>query len=188
MDEFYSLDQLKDLEEGWWFYDHAWSLLHTIIKSIEGSSILDVGCGTGLALSVIQSINPERECIGIEPTEGFSEFWKLRNLNIKRGNALSIPLENNSIDFVYSSHVIEHVDDHATCVREMIRVAKKKVLIIVPEGDCDDKNLGSPHLRVYDRKNFKELVSISCGDLDEVEIKHHAHPHINSLIAEIKIG
>jgi 2-polyprenyl-3-methyl-5-hydroxy-6-metoxy-1,4-benzoquinol methylase len=47
MKEFYDAEQLMELEEGWWFYDHAWSLLHLIIKNVKGSSVLDVGCGSG---------------------------------------------------------------------------------------------------------------------------------------------
>ena len=72
----YTVEQLNELEEGWWFYDHAWSLLHVILKGLSGNSILDVGCGTGLALSIIRAINPERECVGIEPTNDFYSYME----------------------------------------------------------------------------------------------------------------
>ncbi len=188
MKEHYDVNQLNELEEGWWFYDHAWSLLHLIINKIEGNSILDVGCGSGLALSVINAINPERNCIGIEPTDDLVDIWNLRKVSVKKGSATNIPFSNKEFDTVYSSHVIEHIEDDLKAAKEIIRVARKKALIIVPAGNCDDKNMGTPHLRYYDRVNFKELINKATADIDcEVNQSYHSHSHINSLIAEIII-
>ncbi|MDC3161541.1 class I SAM-dependent methyltransferase [Gammaproteobacteria bacterium] len=188
MNEHYNVEQLKELEEGWWFYDHAWSLLHLIINKISGKSLLDVGCGSGLALSVIKAINPERSCTGIEPTNDLVNIWKLRNVDVKNGSATKIPFDDNEFDTVYSSHVIEHIEDDLLATKEMIRVAKQKVLIIVPAGNCDDKNMGTPHLRYYNRVNFKELIDEATSGIKcDIFHSYHSHSHINSLVAEILI-
>jgi hypothetical protein len=70
----------------------------------------------------------------------------------------------------------------------MIRVAKQKVLIIVPAGNCDDKNMGTPHLRYYNRVNFKELIDEATSGIKcDIFHSYHSHSHINSLVAEILI-
>ncbi len=186
MNEFYNAEQLIELEEGWWFYDHAWSLLHIIIQNIRGSSVLDVGCGSGMALSVIKAINPQRECAGIEPTDDLVDIWNLRNLNVTKGSATDIPFDNNNFDTVFSSHVLEHIDNDLLATKEILRVAKKRALIIVPAGNCDDKNMGTAHLRYYNRVNFKNLIeNASSGVNCEIKYSYHSHHLINSIIAEI---
>ena len=186
MSEFYNAEQLSELEEGWSFYDHAWSVLHLIIKNVRGDSVLDVGCGSGMAISVIKSINPQRECTGIEPTNDLVDIWNLRKLNVKNGSATDIPFDDNSFDTVYSSHVLEHIQDDLLAAKEMLRVAKKRALIIVPAGNCDDKNMGTAHLRYYNRVNFKSLIEEAASDMNcEIKYSYHSHSHINSLIAEI---
>lgn len=186
MKGFYDAEQLIELEEGWWFYDHAWSLLHLIIKNVEGDSVLDVGCGSGMALSIIKAINPQRKCTGIEPTNDLVDIWNLRNLNIVNGSATDIPFENNYFDTVYSSHVLEHIDDDLLAVKEILRVASKRALIIVPAGNCDDKNMGTPHLRYYNRVNFKSLIEDAASSIKcNINFEYHAHHLINSLIAVV---
>jgi|SaaInlStandDraft_3_1057020.scaffolds.fasta_scaffold20157_2 ubiquinone/menaquinone biosynthesis C-methylase UbiE len=187
MSEFYDSDQLKELEEGWWFYDHAWSLLHCIICKIKGKNILDVGCGSGLAMSVIQAAKPEIKCTGVEPTNDLIDLWALRGVTVKQSDAAQLPFSDGQFDCVYSSHVLEHIQDDLTAAKEMIRVTNGVCIIIVPEGDCQDKNLGSPHLRIYNRVNFLDMVKKAVNGVEcTINLEHHQHSHINSLVAIVE--
>jgi SAM-dependent methyltransferase len=46
-----------------------------------------------------------------------------------------LPFENDSYDFVFSSHVIEHFPDPIKALREWVRVARRYVVVIVPHRD-----------------------------------------------------
>jgi SAM-dependent methyltransferase len=47
----------------------------------------------------------------------------------------NLPFEDNSYDFVFSSHVIEHFPDPIKALREWVRVARRYVLVVVPHRD-----------------------------------------------------
>jgi len=181
----YTLEEIDSLEEGWFFYDHAWSLLFEVIKKIEGESVLDVGCGTGIAASIIKACQPRLEIVGVEPNDNASEIWKSRNLNVKIGSATNLPFEDGEFDTVISSHVIEHIDSDRKAIKEILRVSKRKAIIVVPEGDVDAKNFGSPHVHIYNRKNFSKLVNQVMSDLDQASFSIIPHVHMSNLVAEV---
>ena len=118
----------------------------------------------------------------------FIHIWNLRKIDVKNGSATKLPFEDSAFDTVYSSHVLEHIENDVLAAKEIIRVAKHKSIVIVPEGNCDDKNLGTPHLRYYDRKSFKLLIEEATSGIEcEMTFRHHAHSLINSLIAEVDL-
>lgn len=47
-------------------------------------------------------------------------------------DAQYLPFKNNSFSTVYSSHVVEHVEDPKLMVEELLRVAIKRVIIKTP--------------------------------------------------------
>lgn len=46
-----------------------------------------------------------------------------------------LPFEDNSYEFVFSSHVIEHFPDPIKTLREWVRVARSRVVVIAPHRD-----------------------------------------------------
>jgi ubiquinone/menaquinone biosynthesis C-methylase UbiE len=181
----YDVKQLQSLEEGWFFYDHAWSLLFEIGRNIVGDSVLDVGCGTGIALAVVKALFPWRTCCGIDPSADAASVWKARGIEADVGSATHLPYADGSWDSVYSSHVLEHIEDDRAAVNEIIRVARRRAIIIVPDGDVSAKNFGTPHLRVYNRINFKELIAAAAGSGAGVRVYSFPHVHISNLIAVV---
>lgn len=67
----------------------------------------------------------------------------------------NLPLKNGGFDFIYTSHVIEHLDDFKKSFGEMVRVGKKGV-IIVP---------GEIHERTWDKDSHKWIITESDGKL-----------------------
>ncbi|MFM1874891.1 MAG: hypothetical protein RL266_628 [Bacteroidota bacterium] len=100
------------------------------------SKFLDIGCGTGYSMS--RAIEDRKcECLGIDPVPNFAGVeHRLQNVSdasyrIERGVAESIPTDADSFDVVYSSHVLEHVQDENKALKEMIRVVKQGGTIII---------------------------------------------------------
>jgi SAM-dependent methyltransferase len=59
-----------------------------------------------------------------------------------------LPLDDDAVDFVFASHVIEHFADPICALEEWLRVARKYVVLVVPHRD-----------RTFDRE--RELTTIS---------------------------
>jgi ubiquinone/menaquinone biosynthesis C-methylase UbiE len=165
----YNFTDIVQNEKGWTFYDTNLKIWRKIFNSLEGNKILDIGCGGGLAISMCKLFNPELEVFGFEGSENLRPFWGKRNISVITGNIYNLPFEDNKFDTVFSSHVLEHLENPDLAVKESIRVAKKRIIHVVPEGDVDVKNFGTKHLIIYNRVNF---------------LKHFEHPETNILSYE----
>lgn len=105
------------------------------------SSILEIGCGEATTLAgVIKRLSPLIDC-----AYGFDLSWsrihvahkwissEQINANLFVGDLFSIPLADNSIDIIYSSHSLEpNGGREQAALRECLRVAKDKVILIEP--------------------------------------------------------
>lgn len=69
----------------------------------------------------------------------------------------TIPFPDNSQDYCYSSHVLEHVEDYKNFIQEQYRVTKQGgyIVIVVPHQDLYEKKENLPsryngdHKRMY---------------------------------------
>ena len=183
--EAFDRNELRHLEEGWLFYNHAWHLLHEILRHLKGDSVLDVGCGTGLALSVVQAFFPYRTCKGVEPAGDARPYWDARGIDVEVGSATALPFADDSFDTVYSSHVVEHIHEDGQAVREIFRAARQRAIIVVPDGDVQAKSFGSPHVHVYNRISFTELIQQNVSSAREVRTFSLPHIHMSNLVAVV---
>lgn len=73
-------------------------------------------------------------------------MWIFKTLGQWKG------IEDDCYDCVFASEVIEHIEDYKLAVNEMIRIAKKKVVITTPIG----KSFSSPdHKHIFSIKDFR---------------------------------
>ncbi|HOY33080.1 MAG TPA: class I SAM-dependent methyltransferase [Bacteroidales bacterium] len=124
--EKYDFNQKKIRETEW---DAISGFMRKNIK------FLDVGCGTGYVMEKIKN-EFAGDCFGIDPeplTHGVDKFQDhtQKKLNIVRGIAEQIPFPDGSFDVVYSSHVLEHVDDEPKSLMEIKRVLKDDGMLII---------------------------------------------------------
>jgi SAM-dependent methyltransferase len=94
--------------------------------------VLDLASGCGQFL--IHSLDAGYDCIGLEPDPWRREFvaqkidllgrppaWKTR---IRAGRAEALPFDDDYFDYVTSYQTLEHVQDPAAAIREMLRVTR----------------------------------------------------------------
>ena len=174
------------LEEGWLFHNHAWHLLHEIIKLIpdDAESLLDYGAGTGLAAAVIHAVFPDITPHVCDIEENSLMFWNMRELDGTILKSNKLPFEDNSFDVVMTSHVLEHMENQDEIIKELFRVCKKRIIIAVPDGDVHFYD----HKTIFSRAVLKDAVfnSLSGEDFNFHSFPVY-HPHINNLIAVIDI-
>ncbi len=101
--------------------------------------LFDGGCGSGEFARRILLSGLCKEVVGLEPSD--DNFKQLqRNLGtypgvrIIQADLLAIPEPDASMDMVMSTQVIEHIEDHHTVARELVRILRPggHALITVP--------------------------------------------------------
>lgn len=95
----------------------------------QGKNWIDIGCGTGqLSLQIASKCNPNHH-IGIDHTEGFLTLAKknVPNAEFRAGDAQSIDLPNDAVDYAVSGLLLNFVPDKAKALSEMVRIVR-------PEG------------------------------------------------------
>ncbi len=92
----------------------------------SATSLLDVGCGKGYFLE-------RAETLGIELTGcDLVDELAFSHADLVQGFAENLPFEDNAFDIVTCSHTLEHILNENAAARELVRVAKKQVMVTVP--------------------------------------------------------
>ncbi|WP_188453858.1 demethylmenaquinone methyltransferase [Virgibacillus oceani] len=107
----------------------------------KGKKALDVCCGTGdWSISMADAIGTDGEVIGLDFSENMLSVAKEKNkhLNMKylsfiHGNAMELPFEDNSFDYVTIGFGLRNVPDYMTVLKEMYRVTKPNGKVVCLE-------------------------------------------------------
>ncbi len=118
-------------------FKKKWPILKSFIPLESGKTILDFGCGNGVILKEMTVLNPEARYIGIDVSGTALEMAKKKlptAVFYKVGDGEKIPLGDKSVDFIFSSEVLEHIYDVENAVSELQRILKPggKFLLTVP--------------------------------------------------------
>jgi ubiquinone/menaquinone biosynthesis C-methylase UbiE len=160
-----------------------------------GARILDIGCGSGRHTAAAYRIkgahvigadlNPEdlkeaRQRLHLHDRLGEhgGGVWNLAAADVTR-----LPFTNACFDLVICSEVLEHIPDHQTAMREVVRVLKPGRLLVVsvprylPERICwalsdDYANANQGHVRIYHRQALIDRLERAGTRFRGY---HHAH-------------
>lgn len=97
-----------------------------------GATVVDVGCGAGMDLLLAaRAVGPRGRAIGIDMTDGMLRKAEagaaaagLANVVLRQGDALELPLESASADFVVSNGVLNLASDKRRAFSEVLRVLR----------------------------------------------------------------
>jgi SAM-dependent methyltransferase len=91
--------------------------------SLEGQSILDVGCGLGTYVQAFRRFSQDVYGIDIDEDKLIEGSRDLPNLSV--ASAEDLPFPEGAFDVVLSHEVIEHVQDDRRAVAEAVRVLRR---------------------------------------------------------------
>ena len=147
--------------------------LERALPSQRPARILEVGAGEGEVVGrVIQQRWPDVPTTVLDlPDPERVAQWRDRQLPGIFGSATQLPLPDRSVDLVLAIEVLEHVDDPATALAEIARVANADVVLSVPREpmwrvlNCARgkylRDLGNTpgHVNHWSSRSFTDLVS-----------------------------
>lgn len=118
----------------------ALSWMVAFVDSMQCTSVLDVGSGTGRALAFLRDVRPNLSVVGVEPSPelrsvGHSDGIPSDQLIHGDANRLNFPDE--SVDIVCEFGVLHHLAKPRAAIAEMLRVARVGVFI------SDDNHFGN---------------------------------------------
>ena len=135
-----------------------------------GQSVLDLGCGFG---AYGRALTMEGvECVGCDIN--FEYAQKASRFGLPAVNVDSaLPFRDHSFDTVVMFEVLEHVPDAGRILHEAFRVARKNVLITVPNAEGIERMrandvtyahmLSSDHVWFFDPESFESLLKRYAG-------------------------
>lgn len=88
-------------------------------------AILDIGCGTGSLLKMLEKSFPESVIAGFDISREMAMIARRRNLNSFVADASILPFKNETFDLVLSSAVYQWVFNLGEAFKETERVLKK---------------------------------------------------------------
>jgi SAM-dependent methyltransferase len=166
--------------------DHAVTLCAR--AGLRPRTLVEIGCGDGSLLAELAARGLAPVLDGFEISPPAAEIARGRGVarSIEVFDGSDVPAEDGAYDLAVLSHVLEHVPEPMSLLREAARVAPA-VLIEVPLEDNrsarrDDKRAEAArigHIQFFDRKAVHALVRVAglriAAELsDPLPYAHHA--------------
>jgi SAM-dependent methyltransferase len=166
--------------------DHVVTLLAR--AGLRPGTLAEIGCGDGALLAELAARGVAPVLDGFELSPPAAEIARARGVarRVEVFDGLDVPAEDGAYDLAVVSHVLEHVPEPMSLLREAMRVAPA-VLIEVPLEDNrsaarDEKRAEAArigHIQFFDRSAVHALVRVAglriAAELsDPLPYAHHA--------------
>ena len=107
----------------------------------KGEKALDVCCGTGdWSIALSDAVGETGKVIGLDFSKNMlsvaeekQEALQLEQLELVHGNAMELPFEDNTFDYVTIGFGLRNVPDYMTVLKEMYRVVKPNGRVVCLE-------------------------------------------------------
>ena len=120
--------------------DEFTKFLTNLARSLHCTSVLEIGCGTGIDL---RKFDDSFEIHGIDLNEHALELAKgnIPKAKFYKESITKLPFEDSSVDFVFTHKLLNYLDDETVDngVSEMFRVVKRYILNCELFGETEEK-------------------------------------------------
>lgn len=127
--------------------DNSDGCIAAITADIAGVSAVDVGCGTGALLRRVREARSDLTALaGVD----FVIDPELKDEGIRYFSAKveALPFPDKAFDTVICTHVIEHIVDYRAAIAELRRVARRRMIIVVPR-EREYRYTFNPHVNFF---------------------------------------
>lgn len=155
-----------------------------ILKGLAPVELLDVGSGRGTFLWPCLNAFPELPVMAIDlDSQRVADILAVRDGGITHLSALqmdatALSFPNRAFDVVTFLEVLEHIPNPQVALTEVVRVAKRFVIVSVPSQPDDNPE----HLHLFETNSLSQMLKTAGAARTSFE------PVLNHLIAIAKIG
>lgn len=157
-------ERVIDAVRQYWTQYRHWSEIEALAGGWTDKRVLDVGCGYTSLLNILDGGDRYGLSIEIDDLIHRSGYWWNPAVRWVSGTAESLPYTPQCFDVVVCSNGVDHYEDPALAIREMIRVLQPGGLVILTVN-IFKKDLGqrdSQHTHTFTHDKFLGLL----GDFD----------------------
>ena len=135
------------------------------------SSVIDIGCGHS---NLVIRLNREKNCkiYGIDISEFAIKALAKHKIECDVMNAENLDGLNREADIVVISHILEHITNDEGLIRNALRMAKRFVLIAVP-NNCMPPEECPEHERMYNKESLTKLLKKYSTQIDDHSSGRH---------------
>lgn len=160
------------------------------------ATILDIGCGLGDTTLMLNERFPNSAIKGLDDDASLIETateeksLSHSSLNFVCADALHLPFEDNSFDFVFTRYCLHHLASAIDGLKEMKRVCKSGGIILAHEPDINS-TVSYPESWAYQK--HKEYLNLLFADallggklvshFRQLQLKNITH-HVESVIGD----
>ena len=137
---------------------------------VRPARVADVGCGDGALLQELGERRFAPSMTGFEISDSAAALAGARPIpgveGIETFNGATVPREAGAFDLGVISHVLEHVPDPASLLREVARVSRVVVLEVPLEANVSAERAGKRidaeeigHIQALDRAAVRRIVA-----------------------------
>ncbi|MBP8950895.1 MAG: class I SAM-dependent methyltransferase [Armatimonadetes bacterium] len=154
--------RMYESEDHYWWFVGRRRLIRALVEKYapDARRILDVGCGTGGTLDALVGLG---DLTGVDLSEDALGFCRSRgHRNLARGLAEALPFRDGSADVVLGCDLLEHMENDAVGLAELLRVARPggTIIITVPAYRWlwSEHDEAISHLRRYSASDIRGMV------------------------------
>lgn len=148
------------------------------LRPQPGARLLDVGCGSGLAVAALRRMGWDAS--GVEPDPAAVARARRRGVPVQQGQLDEVAYPPGSFDAVTMSHVIEHLPTPAPVLHEIHRILRPggALVVVTPNADSwlharygsDWLNLDVPrHLLLFSLSSLRSLLDATGFHVEEAQ-------------------
>lgn len=155
--------RMAERERTYWWHAGRLSVIDTWLAKwvVQGknATILNVGCGTGGTLPVLEKYG---QVENIDVSDEAIKFMKDAGYKVKKVTDHTLPYKDNSFDVVVAFDVLEHIERHEEALKEWNRVLRTggTILFTVPAYQWlwSDHDTSLHHYRRYTKKLIRSIT------------------------------
>ncbi len=147
------------------------------VKIVKGGNYLDVGCGSGAFMRIVESAG--MKVFGVEPVKIGENHLSENGLNIFHGFLEEAKYPDDFFDLITLNHVLEHISNPMTTLRELKRILKPKGTLIIGVPQCESLayrlfranwiQLDVPrHLYTFSSSTLKKYAEVNGFKIDKI--------------------
>lgn len=126
-----------------------------------GQELLDLGCGVGGYSRLLGDRG--RTVVALDVNPEYVAIARGIGVDARAFDGVTIPLPDDSVDTIFMIEVLEHIPDPGRVLAELARVARRNVIITVPDNTFTfGAAVTFSHMLEVDHRNFFTAASLDA--------------------------